>query len=324
MTTRQRAQLFHELAKLIRAGLHVDRSVALLLEQEPDAQVRPWLSGVQRGLDAGLGLAESVRKHTDAVPLETSLLAAGEHGGRLEAACEHLARYYELRQKSRDKAVGALVYPFILLHLGLVLPDVPDLILGQVSALGLLTKLCVTWLLLGGLVFVAWTAVRHAVTSTAVDAALNRVPLVGSVRRHWALARFCQVFHTGLLAAFNMSETLQLAGDASQSALLRAAGRRAATRIESGETLAASLKAAAAFPRTFLQSVATAEQAGTLDLEMDRWATAEAELAARAQDRLAEWLPRLFYFAVVIYVAARIIGMVGGYYGQLEKMLDAI
>ena len=60
-----------------------------------------------------------------------------------------------------------------------------------------------------------------------------------------------------------------------------------------------------------------AEQSGTLDQELGRWALAEAQLAARAQDRAAEWMPRIFYVLVVIYVAWRIIGMFTGYFQTL-------
>lgn len=327
MTTKQRAQLFHELGKLIGAGLHVDRSVELLLDQQPATPVRLWLQGLQRGLAGHLSVSESVAKHTDALPLETSLLAAGERGGRLESACEHLARYYDLRQKSRDKALAALIYPLILLHLGLVFPDVPQLVLGEgvAGVLGQIAlRVVVAWVLLGGLGFAVWTILRLAVTSTVADRWLNTIPLLGKVRRHWALARFCQVFETGLLAAFRVSETLKLAGDASQSATLHEAGRSAAEGIEAGDRLAAAMKRTGAFPRTFMQSVATAEEAGTLDREMARWAAAEGELAAQAQDRVAEWLPRIFYVIVVLYVAGRILGMFAGYYGQLEKMMDAM
>lgn len=327
MTTRQRAQLYHELGKLIGAGLHMDRSVDLLLDQRPAASVRTWLRGLQRGLAAHLTVADSVAKYTEATPLEVSLLAAGERGGQLEKSCGHLARYYELRQKSKDKALGALIYPLILLHLGLVFPDVPKLVLGQgMDQLvpQILLRLGTAWAGLAGLGFAVWTAMRAATTSTIMDGLLNSIPLLSSVRRHWALARFCQVFQTGLLAAFRISETLQLAGDASQSASLRRAGRSAAALVETGSPLGASLKRTGAFPRTFLQSVATAEEAGTLDREMERWALAEAELASQAQDRLAEWMPRLFYVAVVLYVASRIIGMFQGYYGEMEKMMDAM
>jgi type II secretory pathway component PulF len=331
MTTKQRAQLYHDLGKMIGAGLHVDRSVDLLLEQHPAASMRVWLEGLRRGLAAHLTVSESVKQHTEAVPLEVSLLAAGERGGRLENSCEHLARYYELRQKSKDKAIGALVYPLILLHFGLVLPEIPKFVTGDSATVlvrGILLHIGVAWILLGGVGLLAWWMVKTAGTSAAVDRLLSAIPLVGSVRRHWALARFCQVFQTGLLASFRMTETLQLAGDASQSARLSEAGRNAAEAVEQGGRLDDSMKRTGVFPKAFMQSITTSEETGTLDREMERWAVAEAELAARAQNRLAEWIPRVLYFLIMIYVAYRIVymayDMYGRTYGEALKMLDSV
>ena len=113
--------------------------------------------------------------------------------------------------------------------------------------------IAIAWIVLAALGFGAWWAAKAGARSPAVDGLLNAIPLVGSVRRHWALARFCQVFHTGLLASFRMSETLELAGDASQSARLREAGHRAAHSLEAGDM------------RTGLQT--TLEQGRCPDLE---------------------------------------------------------
>jgi type II secretory pathway component PulF len=327
MTSKQRAQLYHELGKLIGAGLHVDRSVDLLLEQNPAAAIRLWLEGLQRGLADHLTVSDSVKRQAGAVPLEVSLLAAGERGGRLEDSCEHLARYYELRHKSKSRAIGALIYPFILLHLGLVLPELPKFVTEN-SASGVIGQivfhLAIAWVVLGALGLGSWWAMKAAVTSARVDRFLNWIPLVGGVRRHWALARFCQVFHTGLLAAFRMTETMELAGEASQSAGLHVAAKRAAHSLEAGERLANAMKGTGAFPKAFMQSIATAEESGTLDKEMHRWAEAEAELAARAQNRLAEWMPRIVYFLIMLYVAARIVGMVYQVYAPVLKMVDEL
>lgn len=329
MTTKQRAQLYYELAKLLGAGMHVDRSVELLLEQQPPAAIATYLRGLQRGLEERLSVAEAIAKHNAATvsPLEVSLLTAGERGGRLESACEHLAQYFDLRHKSSSKAFGALVYPTILLHMGLVIPELPAMVTGDETsnaAVRLLLALGVMWLVIGALAFVGWRALQSAVHNAAVDRFLRSIPLVGTTRKHWALARFCQVFHTGLLAALKMSETLKLAGDASQSAVLSEASAQAAKSIEQGSTLAGSLQSSDVLSKSFYNAVDTAEQTGTLDREMERWAKAEAEMAARAQDRVAEWLPRLFYAVVVIYVAIRILGMVSGYYANVYKMLDEI
>lgn len=325
MTTRQRAQLFHEMGKLLRAGVPVDRSVDLLLEQQPAAPVRSWLEGLRRGLAARLTVADAVAKNGSTRPLETSLLSAGEKSGKLEDSFDHLARYYDMRQRSRDKAVGALIYPFILLHLGLLVPDFRGLMQGAgIEGIlpDFLKRLVIAWILILGAGLIASMVFKAAAQSTAMDGLLNSIPLLGGVRRHWALARFCQVFQTCLLAALRISDTLKLAGDASQSAVLDDASQKAAAKVEKGEALTSSMRGTSAFPRTFMQSVATAEETGTLDIEMGRWAVAESELAAQAQERAAEWLPRIFYVIIVFYVAWRIVSAFAGYFSGMESLLN--
>lgn len=330
MTLKQRAALYHQYATLIASGLHLDRSTQLLLEQRPAAEVRRFLQGVLRGLDQRLSFSDAIATHNagNVSFLETSLLRAGERGGRLEVACEHLASYFELRQKSISKVIGAMIYPLILLHLGLLFPSVIKAFTGVPipSIIGeTILRLGITWVILGGLV-VAWRSGSKMVAeSTAVNSLVNTLPLIGGINKHWALARFCQVFQTCLLAGINMTESLQLAGEASQSALLTKAGKKAAKGITNGLTLTDAMKGTGAFPITFIHSIHTAETTGGLDIEMGRWGIAEAELAAMAQDRAAEWLPRIFYFIVVLYVAAQIIGLFQGIYGKdgmLQQLLN--
>ncbi|WP_075089822.1 hypothetical protein [Verrucomicrobium spinosum] len=97
--------------------------------------------------------------------------------------------------------------------------------------------------------------------------------------------------------------------------------------MEDGQALAPALKATGALPKSLGSAVDTAEQTGTLDIEMGRWARAEAELASRAQDRAAEWLPRIFYVLVLLYIAWRVISMALSYmgpHGMIQQMLDGI
>jgi type II secretory pathway component PulF len=183
---------------------------------------------------------------------------------------------------------------------------VPKIVIRFLTAWSLLLGIWITWSILSKL--------SH--TSGLADRFLCSLPLIGSTRRHWALARFCQVFQTGLLAAMRMSETLYLAGSSSQSALINNASRRAAGLVQQGNTLSSSLKSYGVFSKTFLNSVDTAEQTGSLDVEMERWAEAESEMAAQAQDRVAEWMPRIFYVFVVGFVGYKIIRMFQGIYGE--------
>ena len=327
LTAADKATLYRELAKLIGADFHADRAVDLLAGQNPPPPRRAFLEGLQRGLARGDGIAKALELENQALVtgLEIALVSAGEMSGRLAQPFEHLARYFDAVDAGLRQAKGAMIYPLILVHLGIVLPELPALIIdtGRGSPLvAIVIKLAVFWML----ALVAWRVWKSlsaaAVKSAAVDRFLNRIPLIGGARQHWALARFSQVFHAGLLAAMNMSRVTRIAGEASQSGVMRHGAESAAARIDTGTALAASLRPTHAFPRLFVDSIATAEEAGSLDKEMQRWAIAETDLAGEAMHRVAIWLPKIGYAIIVLYVAWRIIAMFMSVYAPLFKLMD--
>jgi hypothetical protein len=148
---------------------------------------------------------------------------------------------------------------------------------------------------------------RKGTTSAEVERVLTRIPLVGRVRQHWALARFAQVFHACLMAGMNMSECMRLAGMASHSGVLKCASEDAASRIATGETVSGAMADVHGFPLVFVHSVATAELAGTLDREMNSWAASEMIEAQDSLKTATDWMPKIFYAVVACYVAYRIV-----------------
>lgn len=331
MKLSEKAMLYRELAKLVGADFHLDRTIDTLLKHQPSHARRTWLLGLQRGLGEGKSITESLTEHCGAFSgtLEFALVDAGERSGRLNDAFSHLARYFEAWDVAVRQAMGAMIYPLVLAHMGIILPELPVMVAASmedkpVSAVGILMPLAILWLVLLSL-FLLWRWLSRAgAESAAIDAWLGRIPLIGSVRRHWALARFAQVFHASLLASMRMTECMLLSGGASYSGVLRRASEDAARRIAAGETIAGAMADVHGFPLLFVHSTATAEEAGTLDEEMNRWAALETIEAGDAVRRASDWLPKIAYGIVVLYVIYRIFGMVGGYYGGLMKQIEMI
>lgn len=327
LTAADKASLYRELAKLIGADFHLDRAVDLLADQNPPPARRAFLEGLRRGLARGDGMAKAMEQENGAMVtgMEIALVSAGETSGRLAQPFEHLARYFAAVDSGVRQARGAMIYPLILLHFGILLPALPAMIANDGRSHPLVSvavRLVVMWLLVV-VVWRVWRGLsRAAVTSAAADRFLNRTPLIGAARRHWALARFTQVFHAGLLAAMNMSRVTRLAGEASQSGVMLDGAESAAARIDTGAALAPSLRTSGAFPRVFVDSIATAEEAGSLDREMARWAAAETELAGESMQRVATWLPKIGYALVALYVAWQIITAYMGVYAPVIKLMD--
>ena len=327
MKHRDKAALYRELAKLTEADFHLDPSLTLLLGQTPSAEKRAYLEGMKRGLESGQSIAESIIQNNEGLVggLETSLIEAGERSGQRANTFNHLARYFSAMDGAQRQAAGAMIYPLILLHMAVLLPELPALIAGQEDdhpARRIMLGLIVLWVVILGGRFLWQQAVKKSSRSTSVDRWLNRVPFIGAARRHWALARFTQVAHACLLAALNMSETVRIAGKASQSAILTQASEKAAEMIQGGETLSLALAESGDFPVDFVHAIATAEEVGRLDDEMARWTAAETMLANEAIDRASLWLPKIGYTLVALFTAYRIIMMVQGIYGGMLKQFQ--
>lgn len=323
----EKATLYRELAKLTGADFHLDRSLTLLLGQNPSPKKRAFLEGLKRGLDAGESVAESIKNHASGLVggLELSLIEAGERSGKLANAFNHLTRYFAAMDGAQRQASSALIYPLILLHLAIFLPELPAIIVAQEEdhpMQRIVLALIGLWVVIFALAALWRWLAKKATESAAVDVWLNRVPFVGAARQHWALARFTQVAHACLLAAFNMSETVRISGGASQSGVIKQASQAAAEMILEGEQLSLALAETGGFPAEFVHGIATAEEVGRLDEEMARWTAAETMMANEAIHRASLWLPKIGYALVALFTAYRIIMMVQGIYGGMLKQFE--
>ena len=332
MKAEEKARLYRELAKLVGADFHLDRAVSLLLGQDPAPPAAQFLQNLQTGLAAGKSVSEAVSTDARAScgDLERALISAGEHSGQLGQAFRHLEKYFATVHSGVSQARSALIYPLVLLHVGILLPELPKIIVdtGQSDNpwVNIGVSLMAVWALMGAGWWLWKTLTHKAMTSETADRFLRTLPVIGAVRRHWSMARFCQVFHAGLLAALRIAETMRLAGLASQSGVVREASESAATQVDEGLPVSVAMAGTGGrFPMAFVNSIATAEEAGTLDREMERWAALEMAEATGATQSAAEWLPRVAYGVIVVYVVWRIISMfLTQYLGPYKALMQEI
>ena len=62
------------------------------------------------------------------------------------------------------------------------------------------------------------------------------------------------------------------------------------------------------FNHTHLTMISAAESGGKLATSVHHYAKREADMINLADDALAEWLPRLFYTAVALWMSASLLG----------------
>ena len=110
------------------------------------------------------------------------------------------------------------------------------------------------------------------------------------------------------------------AGQASRSGLVRSAVDFAVPELRGGAQVGPLLAASGAFPPDVIQSFIVGEETGGLDKELKRLADELRNEALGTLETLSEWVPKLIYFAIVLYFAYRIISFYLGYFKMVSEL----
>jgi len=322
----QKHLFYTEIAKLLEAGFGIREAARAMLDTRLPAVQASLLREMDGDLEAGKSITESFSRDRGAITdLERSIIGAGERGGRLAPAFQHLADYFGMLATARRDALQSMAYPLVMLHLGLFVSFVPALFSGAQSSSRVFVEFGITVLVVYAAAFLAWLGIRALLDSgnrnPAVDAMLNRIPLVGGARRSMAMARFTKVYHTGLLAGLSMRETVETAGDASRSGRIRQATSAMVEILKDRNALGPLFVSSGAFPAAFARSYATAEESGSLDKDLARWSGVFQDDATRGSKALSAALPKIFYVLILLFVAWKIIAVFNeSYLGPIREM----
>jgi type II secretory pathway component PulF len=156
--------------------------------------------------------------------------------------------------------------------------------------------------------------------NAGLDRVLNFFPVLGNIRRSFALSRFCTVFGMQLDAGINVMDSVLTAGRSSLSGMVRSAVDSVLPEIRTGSQVGPLLAASGAFPSDLTQGLIVGEETGSLDDELRRLSVEFRDKALSALEVFADWVPKILYFAVVLYVAWKIIQLALAYFALIESL----
>ena len=318
---------YTEVAKLLEAGFGIREAAAAMLDTRLPAIQAALLREMDRELEAGKSITDSFGKGSELIsPLERSIIGAGERGGRMAAAFQHLADYYGMLAEARKEAMRGMAYPLLLLHLGLLVGVLaPGLINGDPWG-DILRDFVIALLIVYAVGFLLWMGGRAVLAAAPGNASLDRminlIPVIGKARRSMAMARFTKVYHICLLAGLSMEETVETSVRSARGGVIGEAGKRLSGALKDGKPLGPEFIACGAFPKAFARSYATAEESGGLDKDLARWSGVYQDDAAHAVKTLSTVASKLGYFLVMLFIAWTVIRVYSGYYGMMDDLLN--
>ena len=325
LSLREKQSLYHSLGQLLRSGVPLPGALANLALTARGSQ-RRLLLRVRESVDAGRTVAEALNAARPAVSeMEVGIVSAVERAGRMEQGMAQLAGYFQALAAAREGILKKCAYPAFVLHFGIIILSLPTLLFGGGLEAYVRKTGQVLVLIYGVALIVALLVpllIDAGARSAALDALLRMFPLVGKIRRAFAVARFCATYGMQLNAGINVMDALQAAQRASRSGLIRATVRRAIPEVRNGAQVGPALAAGGAFPEPMIRAFSVGEQTGELDQELARLAADYQSEALSRLENAAEWAPRLFYVAILLYTGYSIVSLYQKYMQDVCKLMD--
>ena len=295
------AAFTRQMSTLIKSGIPLAEALGALVEQISNIRLKTPVSEVRAAVNEGQSFADALAKHPKLFDeLFVSMVRAGEIAGNLDEVLTRLADFLENAQKLKSKVQGAMIYPLVMLFVGVgimavlmikVIPEITQMFTSQGKTLPWNTRLLIwtsgfmgrniLWLSLGFVLFIIgflrWSRSKDG--RPIWHKFVLGLPVLGQLVRTINVGRFARTLGTMLHAGVPMLRSLDTAKQIMGNVILQRAIDDAKKAVTEGESLAQTLKKSGQFPATMIHMVAVGEKAGQLEQMLERVATTyEAEV----------------------------------------------
>ena len=297
-----------EFIALVRAGLTIPEALKLATAHPDNVMLAQILQRVLEDVRGGVLFSEACARHPDVFDgLYTSALKTGEKTGTLPSVLMKYQAGLKKRVEFAKKVSHALTYPlFLLVTLGVILgvlfvfvmPRFVTMYADFGAELPLPTKILVglvrhfplylpILILLSIAVWLAWRAwVATPAGRLRVDKVKTRLPLLGDINRHVAIAQLARTLSTLLSGGTPLVEAMNTTRESLTNRADAQALGRATVLVTEGKSLAQAMQMSELMPNTALKMIEVGEASGNLDGML-------AEIAEYYEDLLSNKLARL-------------------------------
>jgi type IV pilus assembly protein PilC len=331
-----------QFATMIDAGLPLVQCLEILASQQENTAFKEILQKVKGDVEAGSTFADALRKHPRVFnDLFCNLVAAGEAGGILDTILNRLAAYIEKTMNLKKKVKGAMVYPSVVLSIALVvvaglllfvipvfqkmfadmggtLPAFTQFVIYLSDVMRLYFIYIAGALILLGVAFVRWYRTERG--RIIVDDLLLKIPVIGSLIKKVAIAKFTRTLGTMLSSGVPIMEGLDIVARTSGNKTIERAILRTKVSIGEGKTIAEPLGASRIFPAMVVQMISVGETTGALDSMLSKI----ADFYDDEVDTAVTALTSLIEPALMVFLGITVGGLVIAMYLPIFQMAAVI
>ena len=281
-----------QFATMIDAGLPLVQCLDILATQMDNAAFKTVVFAIKAKVESGSTFADALKDHPKVFDeLYVQLCAAGEVGGILDTILNRLAVYKEKNEKLKRKVKGAMIYPAIVLIVGVlvtallllkVTPVFEKMFSDFGSALPAPTQVVVDLsnflqkyilhmigtIVVSVVAFVAFY--RNPRGRRIFDRVSLKSPIVGDVLRKVAVARFTRTLGTMISSGVPILDALDVTAKTAGNRIIEDGIYYVRGKISEGKNIAGPLLETKVFPPMVVQMIGVGEATGAMDAMLNK------------------------------------------------------
>lgn len=286
MNSRDMLIFTSELSDLLASGMKLGNALNTLAQRRTSQAYDSIIKTLRDEIVRGTSLSQAMAQFPGTFPsLYVSLIRAGEAAGNLSEIMQRIVRHYERLQDAREKVVMALVYPGIVITVGIgtlifsmvfVIPRFSMIFRDLGSTLPLPTRILIGfsslminygWLIVILAVILAvffkrW--LRSESGRIAWDAFNLRLPLVRDMIQASAFSQFARTLGMLIGNGVPVLDALSISEKTVQNAVIASEIRNARARVTDGTSISKPLAAGKVFPQMLTDMLAIGEETGDM------------------------------------------------------------
>ena len=311
-----------QFATLLKAGITVVESTAILAKQTESKALKRALIAVEQDLREGLPLSEAASRHKKIFSgMFVNMIKAGEAGGNMDETLERLAVHFEKQHYTKQKIISALAYPItvgiiaiavVIFLLVYVVPTFVEMFKDFGGELPAITQFVLSssefmqqywWfvIILFLASFMSIVLIRNNKASKYyLDYFLLRMPIFGKILQKAAIARMTRTLSSLFSSSVPILQALSIVESIVENEVMAKVIAKSRDSLEQGKSLTEPMKKHWVFPPLVSQMIAIGEESGSLDAMLGKVADFYEKEVESATDRLKSLIEPL----MIVFLAS--------------------
>jgi len=334
ITTQQLMEFSSETSALLDAKIPLEEALRTQAELCTHAGFKDVLTEVWKDVNGGASFADALARHPKVFErFYSNMVRGGEASGSLELIMQRIAALMERRQALRSKVTSAMIYPALLLIMGVLvvtglmlflIPKLTEMFAESGQLLPLSTRAVIgmsefnrTYWWAAPLLIIAGFAAFKFFTRTEEGKIkwglqVLRFPMIGRLTAEAETSRFCRMLSALLDGQVPILQAISITGGTLSNAALRNLMKKVYEAVQAGKPMGPLLQQHSEFPQLASRMVTLGEESGQLGTMLNKVADRYEEKVSATTDRFVSVLEPIMIVVMGIFVAFIVIGMMQG------------